>query len=208
MKFLIADDHSIVRKGIRQILLDEFLNAEITEVGTSNEVLAAVKNATWDVVLLDISMPGRNGIETLEQMRREGIKTPVLILSMHPETQYAVRALKAGASGFINKESATEELLLAVHKVLLGRKYISASMAEKLAEAMDEEVPKKAYELLSDREMQVLSLIASGKTVTQIAEEISLGVNTVSTYRKRILEKLSLHNNVELTIYALDNHLV
>ncbi|HZV71017.1 MAG TPA: response regulator transcription factor [Saprospiraceae bacterium] len=208
MKFLVADDHAIVRKGLVQLLHEEFPSAQITEVPGSNEVMEEVRNQIWDVILLDITMPGRNGIETLKQIRANGIKAPVLMLSIHPEDQYAVRVLKAGASGFINKESATEELLVAVHKVLSGRKYISSGVAEKLADTIGEGNEKQAYELLSDREMQVLQLIASGKTVSEIAEEISLSVNTISTYRTRVLEKLSLHHNAELTRYALDNNLV
>jgi len=206
MKFLIADDHAIVRKGIIQLLREAFPEVTVTETSNSAEALEEVRKQVLDFILLDISMPGRNGIETLKQMRAEGIKTPILMLSMHPEEQYAVRALKAGASGFLNKGSATEELLVAVHKVLAGRKYISPSLAEKLAGSLSEKTEHE-YELLSDREMQVLQRIASGKTVSDIAEEISLSVNTISTYRTRILEKLSLHNNAELTRYALDNGL-
>jgi two-component system invasion response regulator UvrY len=206
MKFLIADDHAIVRKGLVQMLREEFPTSEIIEVANSNEVLDQVRKQILDVILLDISMPGRSGIETLKQIRSEGIKAPVLMLSMHSEDQYAVRVLKAGASGFLNKESATEELLAAVHKVLSGRKYITAAVAEKLADT-SEYGNKPAHELLSDREMQVLQRIASGKTVSEIAEEISLSVNTISTYRTRILEKLNLNNNAELTRYALDNNL-
>ncbi len=208
MKFLIADDHAIVRRGLKELLQDEFPVAEVMEVVNSNQALEAVRKQSFEVILLDISMPGRNGIETLKQMRAEGIKTPILLLSMHSEEQYALRALKAGASGFLNKESATEELLVAVHKVLAGRKYISSTVAEKLASTPNETTEKQAHELLSDREMQVLQGIATGKTVSEIAKEISLSVNTISTYRARILEKLTLHNNAELTRYALDNGLV
>lgn len=208
MKFLIADDHAIVRKGLVQILSEEFPTAEITEVCNSFEVMQQVNKQIWDVILLDISMPGRNGIDILKQIRANGINAPVLMLSMHSEEQYAIRALKAGASGFLNKESATEELLAAVHKVLSGRKYISSFIAEKLAETFEEDRKKHTYELLSDREMQVLQKIASGKTVSGIAEELSLSVNTISTYRVRILEKLGLNNNAEITRYALDNNLV
>jgi DNA-binding NarL/FixJ family response regulator len=208
MKFLIADDHAIVRKGLVQILSEEFQRCEIVEVANSTEVLEEVSNRIWDVILLDISMPGRNGIETLKQMRANGIKAPILMLSMHPEEQYAVRALKAGASGFLNKESATEELLAAVHKVLSGRKYITPSIAEKLSEAIRENSEQPVHISLSDREMQVLQAIAIGKTVSKIAEEICLSVNTISTYRARILEKLALNNNAELTRYALDHNLV
>ncbi len=207
MKFLIADDHAIVRRGLTQILCEEFPSAKIKEVANSNEALDEVRRENWDVILLDISMPGRNGIETLKQIRSEGIRSPILMLSMHSEDQYAVRVLKAGASGFVNKESATEELLVAVHKVMSGRKYITTSVAEKLAQTIGGDVRQSAHELLSDREMQVLHLIASGKTVSEVADELSLSVNTISTYRTRLLEKLSLNNNAELTRYAIDNHL-
>lgn len=205
IKFLIADDHAIVRKGLVQILREEFPKAEITEVASSSQVMDEVDGQSWDVILLDISMPGRNGIETLKQIRTNGVRTPILMLSMHPEDQYALRALKAGASGFLNKETAPEELLAAVRLLLSGRKYITPSVAEKLTETISE---KNAHELLSDREMQVLQHIASGKTVSEIAVEIALSVNTISTYRTRILEKLNLNNNAELTRYALDNNLV
>lgn len=205
IKFLIADDHAIVRKGLVQILREEFSKAEITEVASSSQVMDEVDRQSWDVILLDISMPGRNGIETLKQIRTNGVRTPILMLSMHPEDQYALRALKAGASGFLNKETAPEELLAAVRLLLSGRKYITPSVAEKLTETITE---KNAHELLSDREMQVLQHIASGKTVSEIAVEIALSVNTISTYRTRILEKLNLNNNAELTRYALDNNLV
>jgi two-component system, NarL family, invasion response regulator UvrY len=205
MKFLVADDHAIVRKGLVEILREEFPAAQVTEVANSNEVIEEAGKHAWDVILLDISMPGRNGIETLKQIRANGISSPVLMLSMHPEDQYAVRVLKAGASGFLNKETATNELLVAVRRVLTGRKYITPSVAEKLAEGGGE---GPAHALLSDREMQVLEHIASGKTVSEIAGEISLSVNTISTYRARLLEKLNLSNNAELTRYAIDNNLV
>jgi DNA-binding NarL/FixJ family response regulator len=208
IKILIADDHAIVRRGLVQILQEEFPLAKITEVDNGNDAIDMVDQQIWDIILLDISMPGRNGIETLKQIKTNGIKAPVLMLSMHSEEQYAIRVLKAGASGFLSKLSATDELLIAVHKVLSGRKYITASVAEKLAESLGENENKSTHENLSDREMQVLQLIASGKTVSEIAEEISLSVNTISTYRARILEKLNLNNNAELTRYAIDNNLV
>ncbi|HTE32077.1 MAG TPA: response regulator transcription factor [Chryseolinea sp.] len=208
MRFLIADDHSLVRKGLIQLLREEFTMSEVKEVANGNAVLEAVRGQLWDAILLDISMPGRNGIEILKQLRTNGIKTPILIVSMYSEESYAIRALKAGASGFLNKESANEELLAAVHKILSGRKYISSSIADKLASTLGETGEIPTHELLSNREMQVLQLIASGKTVSEIAEEISLSVNTISTYRTRILEKISLHNNAELTRYAMDHRLV
>lgn len=205
MKFLIADDHAIVRKGLVQMLKEEFPSAEFTEVANSVEIFHQLSKQIWDVILLDISMPGRNGIEILKQIRANGIKTPILMISTHSEEQYALRALKAGASGFLNKESATEELLAAILKVLSGKKYISPSLAEKLTESFGE---NPNHDQLSDREMQVLQLLASGKTVSEIAIEISLSVNTISTYRTRILEKLQLKNNAELTRYAMDHKII
>jgi two-component system invasion response regulator UvrY len=208
MKFLISDDHAIVRKGLKDLLQEEFPKAEFFEAVNSQEAIALVTSRPMDVILLDISMPGRNGMETLKQMRSMGIKSPILMLSMHSEDQYAVRALKAGASGFINKECANDELLSAIHKVLTGKRYITAAVAEKLADGIGSPEQKLLHDSLSDREMQVLQQIASGKTVSEIADEISLSVNTVSTYRARILEKLSLNNSAEITRYAIENHLV
>ena len=208
MNILIADDHAIVRKGLIELLQQEFLNAEICEAVNGTEALEKVRKDIWDLILLDISMPEKNGMETLKELRSDGVRAPILMLSMQPEDQYAVRALKAGASGFVNKDSATEELISAVHKVLNGHKYITATVAEILATSPNTNKTKLPHELLSDREMQVLQLIASGKTVSDIAGLISLSVNTISTYRARILEKLALHNNAELTRYAMENRLV
>jgi two-component system, NarL family, invasion response regulator UvrY len=207
MNILVADDHAIVRRGLIGLLQEGYPSVTVFQAVNSSEAIEVARKQPLDVILLDISMPGRNGIETLKQMRLDGIKTPVLILSMHPEGQYAIRCLKAGASGFINKETATEELLGAIQKVLSGKKYITPAVAEKLAESM-EVGGRPLYEALSDREMQVLQQIASGKTVSEIADEISLSVNTISTYRSRILEKLQLTNNSELTRYAIENDLV
>jgi two-component system, NarL family, invasion response regulator UvrY len=207
MRILIADDHAIVRKGLIELLKGEYPAVEIFEALNSQQTIEVANSQSLDVILLDISMPGRNGIDTLKQIRSEGIKVPVLMLSMHPEDQYAIRSLKAGASGFINKESATEELLVAIQKIRSGKKYITPSVAEKLAD-LGEDVTKSAHEFLSDREMQVLQKIASGKTVTEIAEELSLSVNTISTYRTRLLEKIGLNNNAELTRYAIDHDLI
>ncbi len=208
MKFLIIDDHAIVRKGLAQLLKEEFPDAEIALAANDSEVYEKTRNKIWDVILLDISMPGRNGMDILKQLRADNVKAPILVLSMHQEEVYGPRVLKAGANGFLNKESATEELIIAVHRVLSGRKYISGTLAEKLAEGIGEHSDKQAHELLSDREMQVLQMLASGKTVSDIAAELSLSVNTISTYRNRILEKLLLHNNAELTRYAMDHSLV
>ncbi len=207
MRFLIADDHAIVRKGLAQMLQDEFSSVVVVEVSNSIEAIEQINLQKWDLILLDISMPGRNGIETLKQIRANGVSTPILMLSMHSEEQYAIRALKAGASGFLNKQSATEELLLAVNKVLSGGKYVTAAMGEKLAGKMEIDHEQPAHEYLSDREMQVLQSIAAGRTISMIAAEISLSINTISTYRKRILVKLGLDNNAEITRYAMDNGL-
>jgi two-component system, NarL family, invasion response regulator UvrY len=207
MKILIADDHAIVRKGLIELLSEEFPSLQVFEAVNSQQAMGILAKQPVDVILLDISMPGRNGIETLKDIRSQGIKSPVLMLSMHPEDQYAIRALKAGASGFINKETATEELLTAIHKILSGKKYITPAVAEKLVD-MGEQGNRPAHEFLSDREMEVLQKIASGKTVSDIASELSLSVNTISTYRTRLLEKLALANNAELTRYAIDNALI
>jgi len=208
MNFLVADDHAIVRKGLVQLIREEFPSAEIIEVSDSFQVLEMVRKSHFDLIMLDISMPGKNGIEILKQIKAEKIKSPVLMLSMHSEDQYAMRTLKAGASGFLNKDTATEELIIAINKILSGKKYISSNMAEKLAEEVGEKSKKSGHENLSDRELQVLTLIASGKTVSEIADEINLSVNTISTYRARILEKLSLNNNAEITRYCFDNDLI
>jgi two-component system invasion response regulator UvrY len=208
MKFLIADDHAIVRKGLTQILKEAFPEAEVTEVANSNEVFEELLKHTWDVILLDISMPGRNGIEVLKQIRANGLKVPILMLSIHSEEQYALRALKAGASGFLNKTAATDQLLVAVRKVLSGKKYVTQAVAERLASTLDTSDDRPEEALLSDREMQVLQMIGSGKKVSEIAVEIFLSVNTISTYRRRILEKLHLNNSAELTRYVLDHDLL
>ncbi len=208
MKVLIADDHAILRKGLIEILHESFPSLEYFEASNSIEALRITRKESLNLILLDISMPGRSGLETLKQIRADGIQTPILILSVQPEDQYAIRVLKAGASGFLNKDSAPEELINAVNLILKGRKYISLNIVDKLANSLSHPHDKPLYETLSDRELQVLKLIASGKTVSEIGREISLTVNTISTYRARILDKLNLKNNAELTRYALDNSLV
>jgi two-component system invasion response regulator UvrY len=208
MKVLIADDHAILRKGLIEILNESFPSLNYFEASSGIEALQICRKENLDFILLDISMPGRNGLDTLKQIRSDGNKTPVLILSVQPEDQYAIRVLKAGANGFLNKDSAPEELLIAVRQVLNGKNYISANIAEKLVQTISMPFDRPLHENLSDRELQVMQLIASGKTVSEIAKEISLTVNTISTYRARILDKLQLNNNAELTRYALDNNLV
>ncbi|GAB1445468.1 MAG: response regulator transcription factor [Cyclobacteriaceae bacterium] len=207
MRVLIADDHAIVRKGLIELLKEEFPLLNVTEASNGVQALAEINKKIWDIILLDISMPGQNGIEVLKQMRAMGIKAPILMLSMHPEETFAIRALKAGASGFLNKDRTPEELTSAIQLVLAGRKYVTPKIAEQLADLMDPSM-QPLYNRLSDREIQVLQLIASGMQVSDIAEEISLSVNTISTYRTRILEKLALKNNAEITRYAFDNNLV
>ncbi len=208
MRILIADDHAVVRQGIKQILADEFKKAVFGEARTAHEALTKIWKEKWDVVILDITMPGRSGLEVLKELKKLRPKLPVLVLSMHPEDQFAVRVLKAGASGYMTKESAPEELVGAIKKVLAGGKHISAALAEIMATYLTVDDQKPAHEQLSNREFQVLRLIASGKTVSQIAKEISLSVRTVSTYRTRILEKMALKSNAELTHYAFQNQLV
>jgi two-component system invasion response regulator UvrY len=208
MNVLIADDHAILRKGLIEILNESFPSLNYFEASNGIEALQISRKENLDFILLDISMPGRNGLDTLKQIRSDGNKTPVLILSVQPEDQYAIRVLKAGANGFLNKDSAPEELLIAVRQVLNGKKYISVNIAEKLVQTISMPFDRPLHENLSDRELQVLQMIASGKTVSEIAKEISLTVNTISTYRARILDKLQLNNNAELTRYALDNNLV
>ena len=208
IRVLIADDHAIVRKGLKQILADTSDLAVCAEASDGNEVLARIRENACDVVVLDISMPGRSGLDILKEIRDSGSGVPVLMLSVHPEDQYAVRVLKAGASGYLNKESAPEELVKAIRTVARGNRYITPSLAEKLAVYIGEKDEKPPHERLSDREFQVMCLIASGKTASQIAEGLSLSIKTISTYRARVLEKMGLNNNAELTHYAIRNRLV
>jgi two-component system invasion response regulator UvrY len=208
MKILITEDHAVVRQGLKLILADHFKKAVFGEACNATEALARVWKEKWDVVVLDITMPGRSGLEVLKEIKRSRPKLPVLILSMHPEDQFAVRLLKAGAAGYLTKESAGEELVGAIRKVVGGGRYISPSMAERMASYLTIDVQKAPHERLSDREFLILRMIASGKPVSQIARELSLSVATVSTYRARLLEKMDMKNNAELTHYALQKELV
>jgi DNA-binding NarL/FixJ family response regulator len=208
IRILIADDHAIVREGLKQILAD---TKDIVVAGHADNGADAIKLARkgdCDVLLLDISMPDRSGIEVLKQIKKESPKLAVLMLSMHREDQYAIRSLKAGAAGYLNKQSAPDQLVDAIRQVAAGRKYISAALAQELANQIgdDREVP--LHETLSDREYQTLIMIASGKTVGDIAVELSLSVKTISMYRTRLLQKMKLRHNAELTHYAIKNHLV
>lgn len=207
-RILIADDHAILRKGLRRILTEMNEGYDIDEASDGYEVIEKTRDKDYDLILLDISMPGLSGLDALKQIKTENPKLPVLILTMHPEEQYALRALKAGASGYLTKESVPDELMNAIRKILKGGKYLSNSLAERLAFALDEKAEKQPHELLSDREYQVFCLIASGKGLTEIAEEMSLSVKTVSTYRSRILDKMKMKSNAELIHYAIKNKLV
>jgi len=208
MRILLADDHAVVRHGLRQILADEFKRAAFGEARNAQEALDLVWKENWDVAILDITMPGRSGLDVLREIKKSKPRLPVLVLSMHPESQFAVRVLKRGASGYMTKESAPVELVGAVKKVMAGGRYVSTSLAEKLATYLSGDSQKPPQELLSDREFQVLRLIASGKIVSEIARELSLSVKTISTYRSRILEKMGLRNNAELMHYAMQHQLV
>lgn len=207
MRILIADDHLVVRKGLKQILLEEFPSAEIDDVPDAEEMIRKVMDGKWDVVVSDMTMPGRSGLDALQQIRQISPGLPVLILSFHSEEQYALRVLKAGASGYLNKGSAAEELVKAVQTVLLGKKYISVAVAEKLASSISGG-EKLSHELLSDREFDVMKLLAEGKSVSDIAEMLSLSVTTISTYRARIMTKMNMKTNSDLTKYALENKLI
>jgi two-component system, NarL family, invasion response regulator UvrY len=207
MKVLIADDHAVVRRGLKQILADEDKTLSVGEATNAQDVLRLVSEQDWDIIVLDISMPGKSGLEVLKELKLLRPKIPVLILTTHAEEQYAIRVLKAGAAGYMTKESAPEHLIEAVRKVTRGGRYISPTLAEILAVRVVGDPEKPPHENLSDREYQVLCLIASGKTVSQIADELFLSVKTISTYRARILEKMSMKSNAELTHYAISNKL-
>jgi DNA-binding NarL/FixJ family response regulator len=208
MRILLADDHAVVRQGLKQILAAEFRNAVFGEASNGQQAIDLVWKEPWDVVVLDITMPGQSGLDVLKAIRKSRPKLPVLMLSMHPEDQFAVRMLKIGASGYMTKESAPAELVGAVKKVLSGGHYVSAALAEKMASFLAMDVQTTPHERLSDREFLVLRQIGSGKTVTAIAKELSLSVKTISTYRTRILEKMGMLNSAELTHYAIQNNLV
>lgn len=209
MKILLIDDHEIMREGLKRILKAEFFSAEITDASDAKNLLSEITNTDFDIIISDLSMPGRSGIDVVKQVKLTKPKIPVLILSMHPEEQYAIRALRAGASGYLNKSSSSSELINAVHKILSGRKYISPEIAEKLLEEglypNNEALP---HQLLSDRELHIFKLIAEGKTITDIGEQLSLGVTTVSTHRSRILTKMNMKSNADLTRYAIQNELI
>ena len=208
IRVLIVDDHTLIREGFKKILNEEADLKVVKEARTGREAIEFATKEKFDIILLDINLPDHSGLDVLSALKQRSLKTPLLVLSMYPEDRFAVRALKAGASGYITKESAAEELVKAIRKILAGGKYISPSLAEKLASDLQKNTDKPRYEALSNREYEVFCSIASGKTVSEIAEKLSLSVKTISTYRTRILEKMNMKTNAELTHYAIDNHLV
>src|SRR5262245_9474149 len=208
IKVCVVDDHTVVREGLKRIIAENPGMAVTAEAADGDEAIKVIHSQPCDVVLLDITMPNKSGLDVLKQLHSESPRLPVLVLSMHSEDQYAVRVLRAGASGYLTKESAPAKLIQAIRKVVRGGKYISPTLAERLVYDLDSQSTKAAHEVLSDREYQVLCMIASGKTVTQISEELALSVKTISTYRVRMLEKLNMKNNAELTRYAIKEGLV
>ena len=208
IRILIADDHAILRRGLKEILVRELQDVVCGEAEDAQQVLAQMRNCEWDLVMLDITMPGRSGLDVLKDLKSMCPKLPVLVLSMHPEEQYGKRVLKAGAWGYMSKKSAPEELIKAIRKLLAGGQYVSPALAEKLAWDLKRDATRLAHEILSDREFEILRMIASGKTVTQIAGDLHLGVSTVSTHRARILEKMHMTTTAELMRFAISNHLV
>lgn len=207
-RVLVADDHGVVRRGISQILEETSDFRATGEATNAEELLGLLAKEKWDALILDLNMPGRGGLDALKDIRRRWPRLPVLVLSMHDEQQFAPRVIKAGASGYMNKESAPQELVNALRKIVTGRKHISDAVAEALATDLQQDQPGSRHSLLSDREFEVFRMIASGKTVSQIADQISLSVKTVSTYRQRLMEKMGMKTNAELTRYAIEKKLV
>jgi len=209
MRILIADDHTIVREGIKMLLIEAYPAAEIVDVSDSEELLKQVWSSKWDVIISDISMPpGDSGLEAIKKIKEHTPTTPVIILSMHAPEQYAVRAIKSGASSYLTKGAATLELVNAVNHVLSGKKFLTPDVVSVLADAFENSTNRKTLEQLSEREMEVFIMLAKGKTISEIAHEISLNANTISTFRARIFEKMGFHNNLELIKYAIDNQIV
>ena len=209
LKILIVDDHPMMRVGMRQTLAKEFTDAVLREASDAQQALELVWNEEWDIVLLDITMPGRSGLDGLKELKQVNPKLPVLIVSVHSEEQFAIRVLQRGAAGYLTKETAGAELVDAVKRILSGGKYIRASLAEKLAGHLHRgSSDRHLHETLSDREYQVMCMLALGKTVKEIANELSLSIKTISTYRTRILEKTGMKNNSEIMRYAVEHELV
>ena len=207
MRVLVADDHAIVRRGVREILEEAPLGLTVNEAGSAAETLKAVRDNTYDIILLDISFPDGSGLDVLRQIRADSPQTRVLLLSMYPEEQYAQRALRSGASGYLTKDSAPNELVIAIQKIAVGGKYITQALAERLADEIGDEVGKAPHETLSNREFQVLTHLGAGKSIHEIAAEFSLSPKTVSTYRSRLLVKLNLKTTADIIHYVIENQL-
>ena len=208
IRILIADDHAIVRRGMKQLLLEHYPFATIGEAANVEELINEVMNKQWDVVVCDMNMPGRSGLDALTQIKEISPKLPVLIMSMYPEDQYALRVLKSGASGYLAKETIHDDIVRAIETVMQGKRFITSAVAEKLAEAVNSDIHRELHETLSDREFDVFKLLASGKSVSEIALQLSLSSTTVSTYRSRIMEKMSMKSNAELARYAIEKGLI
>jgi two-component system, NarL family, invasion response regulator UvrY len=208
MRIVIADDHPVVRRGLRAIVEDALRPADVHEAGNVAELLTLVRKREPDVVLLDIAMPGRSGLEALKELRREHPKIPMLVLSIHSADEFAVRSIKAGASGYLTKDSAPEELVDAIRTVVAGRRYLTPSVAERLASAVESDAKGAPHEMLSDREFHVLRMLAAGKTNGEVAGELALSAKTISTYRTRTLRKMGMRTNAELAQYAVRHGLV
>jgi DNA-binding NarL/FixJ family response regulator len=208
MHILIADDHAVVRRGLREILADALPSADFSEAGNGDEVLSRLGQSQISMLVLDINMPGRSGMDILRDVKHTFPRLPVIILSCQPEEQYAVRCLRAGAAAFINKECAPEELAMATRKIVSGGRYVSASLAERLISNLDEFADKPLHESLSDREHEVMKMIAAGVPLTEIGERLHVSVKTISSYRARIMEKMQMKSNAELTRYAMTHSLI
>lgn len=207
MKFLLIDDHKIIRDGLKRILLSYFPFSTIEEGASAEDVFDKINNHSFDIVICDLSMPGRSGLDVVNQIKEFHPNLPVLILSMHPDEHYALRALKAGAAGYINKASGSDELLAAIQKILQGRKYVSPEVVEKITDGLSE-INEQPHELLSDREFFIFKLIGEGKPLTEIANQLSLSLSTVGTYRGRIMKKMKMNSNADLIKYALQHDLL
>ncbi len=208
IRILIADDHAIVRRGLKQILTEQYPSVHIGEASDAETLITAIMNDKWDVVVCDMNMPGRSGLDALNQIKQISPQLPVLIMSMYPEDQYAIRVLKAGASGFLGKETIHDDIVKAIETARLGRKYITPAIAEKLADSLDTAITRPLHEILSDREFDVFKLLASGKSITEIGEQLSLSATTISTYRSRIMDKMNMRSNADLTRYALERNII
>lgn len=207
-KILLIDDHAVMREGLKQILEDEFLEAVFGEAGNAGEALDLLQRREWDLVILDIVLPGRSGLDVLKEIHQNKPKLPILVYSMHTEEEFAIRALRSGASGYLSKTDVPEQLLKAIQQLSRGRKYISESLAERLASELDTKSDAPSHSKLSDREYQILLMLASGKTVSDIAGELSLSIKTISTYRSRILEKMRMKSTAELIHYVIEKKLL